>query len=156
MSSSLIFRPYENRDFVQCEKFAQEFLKTSVFKDAGYKSSKVKNFMKQAADPSSNVFACVSDLDGLIIGVFVGYVSEYWFSSKNIAQDLFVTVIPKRRSHAYMCISRMVSAFESWSRAKKAIEICIGSSTALANDNYKNFLKRSGYKEVGFIVKKEI
>ena len=149
-------RPYEDRDFIQCEKISREFQENSVFADSGWDTDKFNILSSQAIDPNSSVFAFVSEMDGIIIGAFVGYVSEYFFSRKNISQDLIVIVLPEYRSYSYECISRMLSAFESWSKHNNAVEICIGSSTALDNDNYKNFLEGNGYKDVGFIAKKRI
>lgn len=152
----VVIRPYEDSDFVQCEKIAREFQEKSVFKEAGWDSEKFNYLSSNAAKPDSDIFAFVADLDGIIIGAFIGYVSEYFFSSSKISQDLIVIVLPKYRSHAYECIGKMLSSFESWSKDKNAVEVCVGSSTALNNNNYKNFLEKNGYEDVGFITKKRV
>ena len=50
----------------------------------------------------------------------------------------------------------MLSEFEDWAKVKNAVEICIGASTGLKTDNYKDFLITNGYQDVGFLTKKRI
>tara|TARA_R110002012_G_scaffold91301_2_gene222420 strand:+ start:7351 stop:7809 length:459 start_codon:yes stop_codon:yes gene_type:complete len=152
----MIIRPYENKDLDQCEAIARGFQETSLFDVSGWDSDKFNYLASQAGKPDSDVFSWVADLDGVIIGAFVGYITEYYFSKGKLAQDLIVIFLPEHRKYAYKGIERMLSEFEAWAKNKGAVEVCIGSSTGLKTDNYKNFLIDQGYQDVGFLTKKRI
>lgn len=149
-------RPYEHKDLVQCEAGARWFQESSLFNKAGWDSAKFKKLADLAADPNSNVFAQLAETDGIIVGAFVGRITEYYFSREKLAEDLIVIFLPEYRKEAYESLTIMLRHFEAWAKSKGAIEVCIGASTALKNDNYKKFLLKENYQDVGFIVKKGV
>ena len=152
----MIIRQLELDDYHQCLEIGKGFQENSVFSIAGWDSDKYNNLIIQGVDASSDVFACVADLEGKIIGIFFGYVSEYFFSKKILAQDLIVLFLPDYRSDAYEGLKVMLERFESWAKQKNAVEICIGASTNQVSENYKKYLESNGYTDVGFITKKRI
>ena len=152
----MIIRAYENKDLDQCEAIARGFQESSLFNVSGWDRGKFKYLASQAAIPGSDIFAWVADLDGVIIGAFVGYITEYYFSKEKLAEDLIVIFLPEHRKCAYEGLEKMLSEFEAWAKGKNAVEVCIGASTGLKTDNYKNFLINNGYQDVGFLTKKRI
>ena len=152
----MIIRELELDDYHQCLEIGKGFQENSVFSIAGWDYDKYNNLIIQGSDANSDVFACVAELDGKIVGIFFGCVTEYYFSKKLLAQDLIVLFLPDYRSNAYEGLKVMLEKFEIWAKQKDAIEICIGSSTNQVSENYKKFLESSGYNDVGFITKKRI
>tara|TARA_R100001460_G_scaffold48103_2_gene86006 strand:- start:1072 stop:1530 length:459 start_codon:yes stop_codon:yes gene_type:complete len=152
----MIIRDLELSDYHQCFDIGKGFQENSVFSIAGWDDDKYNNLIIQGSDAESDTFACVADLEGTIVGIFFGYVTEYYFSKKLLAQDLIVLFLPDYRSYAYEGLEIMLNKFESWAKEKGAIEICIGSSTNQVSENYKQFLESNGYNDVGFITKKRI
>ena len=153
----MIIRKLELDDYHQCLEIGKSFQENSLFFVAGWDIDKYNDLIIQGANTSSSdVFACVADLEGKVIGIFFGYVTEYFFSKKILAQDLIVLFLPDYRSYAYEGLKVMLDRFESWAKYKNAVEICIGSSTNQVSENYKKFLESNGYSEVGFITKKRI
>ena len=152
----MIIRQLELDDYSQCLVMGKGFQENSIFSAAGWDNDKYNSLVVQGIEPDSNVFVCVADLEGKIIGMFVGYASEYFFSKKILASDLVVMFLPDYRSYAYEGLKVMLEKFESWAKQKNAVEVCIGSSTNQVSENYKIFLESSGYTNVGFITKKRI
>ena len=64
--------------------------------------------------------------------------------------------IPEYKKDSHMYLDIIIPKFEEWAKSKGAVETCIGSSTALKRNRYKDYLKSKDYKDVGFIMKKEI
>lgn len=91
-----------------------------------------------------------------VVGLFLGYLSEYFFSYEKIASDLVVFIYPEYRVSAYRTLKKMVSEFEAWAASRGAIETCIATSSGTDGAGYKKFLTRQGYSEVGFVTKKRI
>ena len=152
----MIIRKLELEDYHQCLDIGKGFQENSVFSVAGWDDNKYNNLIIQGSDTDSDTFACVADLEGKIIGIFFGYVTEYYFSRKLLAQDLIVLFLPDYRSYAYEGLKIMLENFESWAKEKDAVEICIGASTNQVSENYKQFLESNGYNDVGFLTKKKI
>ena len=86
----------------------------------------------------------------------MGNISEYYFSNEKLAQDLVVIFLPEYKKDSHMYLDIIIPKFEEWAKSKGAVETCIGSSTALKRNRYKDYLKSKDYKDVGFIMKKEI
>lgn len=152
----MIIRKLELEDYHQCLDIGKSFQENSVFSIAGWDDNKYNNLIIQGSDTDSDTFACVAELEGKIIGIFFGYVTEYYFSKKLLAQDLIVLFLPDYRSYAYEGLKIMLENFESWAKEKDAVEICIGASTNQVSENYKQFLESNGYNDVGFLTKKRI
>ena len=76
----MIIRQLELGDYSQCLEMGKGFQENSIFSAAGWDNDKYNSLVVQGIEPDSNVFVCVADLEGKIIGMFVGYASEYFFS----------------------------------------------------------------------------
>lgn len=132
------------------------FQKTSLFEVSGWSNQKAYWWVDQAITQDSNVFMRVVERNEEIIGFFLGYISEYFFSYEKIASDLVVFIHPDHRNNAYRPLKQMVREFEDWAKAKGAIETCIATSSGTDGAGYKKFVLKQGYNEVGFVTKKRI
>ena len=47
-----------------------------------------------------------------------------------------------------------IPVFEKWAKNNGAVEVSIGASTEAYGTGYKKFLKRQGYRDVGFLAVK--
>lgn len=132
------------------------FQKTSLFSVSGWSNAKATYWFNTGLDDSSDTFLRVVELDGKPIGLFLGYISEYFFSYEKIASDLVVFIHPDHRRDAYRPLKQMVKEFEEWAKERGAIETCIATSSGTDGIGYKNFILKQGYNEVGFVTKKRI
>lgn len=91
------------------------------------------------------------DASGLV-GMYGGFITEYYFGRDLCAYDLWFFVKPQKRgSRAALLLFR---AFEDWAFGKGAQEICPGTTTRVDPERTASFLKRLGYSEVGQLFKK--
>ena len=132
------------------------FQKTSLFSVSGWSNDKARYWVRTGIDENSDTFMRVVELDGNVIGLFLGYISEYFFSYEKIASDLVVFIHPDHRMNAYRPLKQMVREFEEWAKERGAIETCIATSSGTDGAGYKKFVLKQGYNEVGFVTKKRI
>ena len=151
-----VVRPYHRQDVHQCMQIAKTFQENSTFSKSGWNNEKFFSLSNYALQDDSDVFAYVVDIDSRVIGAFVGNISEYYFSNEKLAQDLVVIFLPEYKKDSHMYLDIIIPKFEEWAKSKGAVETCILSSTALKRNIYKDYLKSKDYKDVGFIMKKEI
>lgn len=155
-SSKAIVRPPTDLDANRIVALGELFQKTSLFEVSGWSNQKAYWWVKQAIAPDSTVFMRVVECNNEIIGFFLGYISEYFFSYEKIASDLVVFIHPEHRTNAYRPLKQMVREFEDWAKEKGAIETCIATSSGTDGAGYKKFVLKQGYDEVGFVTKKRI
>jgi GNAT superfamily N-acetyltransferase len=96
--------------------------------------------------PDTN-FGAVAEEDGKIVGMFMGYVTDYYFGNDKIACDILWYVVPEARgSRAGI---KLLKAFQVWAAQCGASEVCIGVSTAVEFERTGMLLQRLGYAHVG-------
>lgn len=98
----------------------------------------------------------VCELNGEIVGFFLGELVEYFFSQDLIAQELVMVFKPNHREGIGEHLKNMISEFTDWSKSKGAVEVCVGITSGIAGKGYEKLLKQQGFKEVGLITKKEV
>ena len=92
-------------------------------------------------------FAAVAEQDGRLVGMFMGYVTEYYFGRERLAHDILWYVLPEvRGSRAGLML---LKAFEDWAKERGVSEVCIGISTAVEFERTGAVLNRLGYVHVG-------
>lgn len=92
------------------------------------------------------------DAHGRLLGMHLGFISEYYFGRDLIATDLLLFVDPCKRGS--LAAALLVKAFEEWAFAKGAREVCPGSSTMVAPERTAKLYERLGYTVVGNLFKK--
>jgi hypothetical protein len=126
-------------------KWLHENSRYSVF---NWNEAKVKTLLSMSLDPSSDVYASVALEKGSseILGFVHGFVDEHYFSDQKYAGDY--------RRKAPKLLRLMIQQFEKWAKNNGAVEVSIGASTEAYGTGYKKFLKRQGYRDVGFLAVK--
>lgn len=98
--------------------------------------------------------ALVVERDGEVIGGFVGYVSEQWFSRAKVAQDVALFIEPSRRGG--MEAVRLIQSFAAWGRDQGAIDIEIGVNTGVQMERTGRLLAAAGFNLVGQLYTKGV
>ena len=147
-----MIRRFKEEDFEQLLNLGYEMNQESTFKDLGYSRDKIYNLMMTCIDKPDIYIGLADENNGVIDGMFVGYVSEYLFSEKLIASELILYVRKSKRGGTAGL--RMVREFESWAKEKNVSEIMLDVCTGINQQRTVDFYKRLGYKESGIIVKK--
>jgi len=88
------------------------------------------------------------------VGGLIGSVSKAFFGPVIRASD-FVFFI-KQESRGSAAAAFLLKEFEDWAIKKGAKKIYMGSTTGINVEAYCKFLFKFGYKDIGFIAKKEV
>jgi len=143
-------------DYDQINHLGQWFQENSYFATCGWSKKKSLHWVTTGADPESTTFMRVVELDGRVIGFFLGAVSEYFFSSKLIAQDMVMVFYPEHRDGIVKPLVKLLRQFYNWAEEKEAHEICIGVTSGIAGTGYEKLILKHGFKKVGLIMKREV
>lgn len=143
-------------DFDQISSLGLWFQQNSSFSKCGWSQEKAFKFVLSGSNPDSNTFLRVCELDGEIVGFFLGGLTEYFFSESSIAQELVVVFKPEHRKKISPLLIDMLTQFESWAKDRDAIEISMGIFSGIAGEGYHKFLESRGYKQSGIAFKKEV
>ena len=119
----------------------------SAFVVLDYSRDKCRDLCRRyIAHPDVN-FGVVAEKDGRLIGMLMGYVTDYYFGDDKIACDILWYMDPEHRGSRVGI--RLLEAFQDWSKERGASEVCIGISTAVAFERTGALLQRLGYLHVG-------
>jgi hypothetical protein len=84
---------------------------------------------------------------GEVIGIFAGYITEYYFGHDLIASDYVWYVTPEYRgSRAALSLLR---DFQKWAEDRNASEVHVGISTGVFAEKTGALLEKLGYDLVG-------
>ena len=151
-----VLRDVSLMDFDQINSLGRWFQENSNYVNCGWSPKKALVFVHQGSKPESNTFMKVCELNGEIVGFFLGELVEYFFSQDLIAQELVMVFKPNHREGIGDHLKNMISEFTDWSKSKGAVEVCVGITSGIAGKGYEKLLKQQGFKEVGLITKKEV
>ena len=143
-------------DFAQINALGRWFQENSNFSKCGWSVEKAFNFVVSGSDPESNTFIRVCELDGEIVGFFLGVITEYFFSRNSIAQELVVVFKPDHRKKISPLLIDMSNQFELWAKDRDAVEISMGIFSGIEGKGYHKFLQSRGYQQSGIAFKKEV
>lgn len=104
--------------------------------------------------PNKDCCILVGDNDGPLIGMFVGFVMQHFFSTASYASDMALYVTPEERGGSLAV--RFLRRFESWSRDKGAAELVPGISTEVEVERTARLYERLGYKRSGLIMRRSL
>lgn len=104
--------------------------------------------------PNPDCCILVGDNDGLLIGMFVGFVMQHFFSTASYASDMALYVTPEERGGTLAV--RFLRRFESWAHDKGAAECVPGISTEVEVERTARLYERLGYKRSGLIMRRTL
>lgn len=96
----------------------------------------------------------VAELQGELIGVYVGVVGDAFFSTDRIAQDLLLYVEPEHRGG--MTAMRLIKAFENWAWQQGAAQIRPGISVGGDYTTAARLYEAAGFDVCGYTFVKKL
>lgn len=81
------------------------------------------------------------------LGLYAGYISEYYFSEELVANDIAWFVVREKRGTRIGL--RLLDCFEHWAKERGASEIRIGYSTDINPAAFDSLMKKRKYSMVG-------
>lgn len=151
-----VIRPPVMADYEQLNALGRWFQQESAYRNCGWSDTKFAKILHAAMLPGSIYFLRVAEEDGAVTGMFLGFITEYFFSEKRLAMEQVVCFAPDRRKHIGKSLIKMFREFESWAKEKDAVEVCIGVTYGMEGAGYEKFLERVGYKLAGSFFKREV
>lgn len=94
-----------------------------------------------------NGLALVAELEGEIVGGFLGSLSAHYFTNAMTASDYALFVAPAHRGSS--AAAHLVGRFIAWARGHNADMIQIGTTTGVAEDRTVRLFERAGFERVG-------
>jgi len=126
----------------------------SSYRHLEYNKEKLWQLGEKTIFEPRSYFGVVAEKDAEIVGMFLGYITPFFFSSQKIAGDLVLFVTPKERGSSVAL--RLIREYEAWAIANGAKQIMLGVTTGVNEERTKELFLRLGYKPAGAIVKKEV
>ena len=151
-----VIRPPVMEDYAQISTMGRWFQENSDYRNCGWSEKKAAHIIFRSTDETSPYFMRVAEVDGELIGMFLGVVSEYFFSEELIAMEQVVFFYPDKRSGVSKMLRQMFAEFEDWAKAQSAREVCLGVTSGIAGDGYEKLIEKVGYRRAGSIFKREI
>ena len=143
-------------DYDQINDLGRWFQENSIYANCEWSSKKCHVMLVNCVEKQNPFFLRVVEKDDEIVGFFLGNITEYFFSTKKIANELVVVFKEDHREQIARPIIKMLLDFEGWAKKHGAHEICLGIVSGIAGSGYAKLLTRCGLEEVGQIYKKEV
>lgn len=93
--------------------------------------------------------ALVSEVDGVIVGGFIGYLTEHFFGFDLASYDLALFLEPEHRGG--ITAARLIKAYIDQAREKGAAEIVVANSTGIAKERTAQLFARAGFSHDGYV-----
>ena len=142
-----MLRPATHADVEQMVRLGALMHEESRFNVLTYAPDKVAHLIHSMIDDDQ--FVVVAEIDGEVIGGFMGVAVAHWASDDLVAYDYTLFIAPERRGSTIPL--RLIKAFRSWSEAKGCKMISAGISTGVAVDKTAALYQAAGFQRVGLI-----
>jgi|TARA_B110000238_G_scaffold171437_1_gene189365 hypothetical protein len=153
---AIVVRNPSLEDFKQINDLGKWFQENSDYKGCGWSDGKFYGLVKDATNPLSDTFMLVADDGGEVVGLFLGCVTECFFSYEKVAKDLGLVFKPDRRKGIVRAVIEMISSYKLWAIEKGVNQVTLGITSGIAGAGYKKLLERHGFKEAGVLLKIEV
>ena len=153
---AFVVRPSSIEDYESINALGRWFQENSLYANCGWSDQKSFALVQAGSDPASSTFMRVVEKEGQIVGFFLGYISEYFFSEKKIAQDMVMVFSTDQRDGIGKPTVQVLREFVNWATGRGANEVCIGITSGIAGAGYEKLVLKNGFKKVGIIMKKEV
>ena len=109
--------------------------------------SRLEGSVSAFLEPNDWRFSRVFERDGVVKGVFFGYMDDFWFSDALCGFDDVFYIAPEARGGS--AAARMVKMFGEWCRERGCSAALVGVSSGVMVDRTGALLQRLGYERLG-------
>lgn len=124
----------------------REMHQESRFSVMNFSEEKVRTILGNLID-DPNGCLLVSEVDGVVIGGFAGFIAEHYFSTDRLATDLALFI--NRADRGGMSAARLLRAFVKWAKQNGASLIQVGVTTGVHLEQTTKLYNALGFKTVG-------
>lgn len=96
----------------------------------------------------------VLEHEGAVVGVFVGYMNDFWFSEAICGFDEVIFIDPDYRGRHGL--SQLLARFEGWCSERGCAAVLVGVSSGVMLERTGKLLQLLGYDKVGGLYRRTI
>lgn len=146
-------RFYEPNDFERVYALAQQMHDESVFRIFPFREEKAHTIARMCCE-RDDFLMLVAEREAVIVGFFVGFRAEHFFSDSTYASDLALYVDPPFRGSS--AAVRLMATFEGWARHHGCAELRIGAAAQINPAVADKLFKGLGFQPGGALYTKSI
>ena len=146
-------RFYEAADFERVYGLAQQMHDESAFRVFPFQEEKAHTIAKMCIE-RDDFLMLVAERDQKIVGFFLGFRAEHFFSDATYASDLALYVDPPHRGSS--AAVRLMATFEGWARHHRCAEMRIGAAAQINPAVADRLFKGLGFQPAGQLYTKTI
>ena len=146
-------REYELTDIEQMVELGAMMHKEGAYSFLPYSKTKCRELGKKfKLLDYGNMW--VAESNGKIVGMYVAFITEYFFCYEKICQDFLLYVHPDYRKSTIAI--RLIKKAEEWARERGAKEFCPASSMSISSGRLEKLYNFMKFKTVGNLFKKRL
>ncbi|WP_408595562.1 N-acetyltransferase family protein [Limnohabitans sp.] len=135
-------------DWPKIVKLATAMHAESRFSKLKLDEQKLRNiFLEQLSSPRVACCLLAYKSDGIVVGMLVGFVTEFFFTRQLVAQDRVFFVLPEYRGTS--AAVRLLTAFRKWAENRNVQELNINMSVAVDMPRFERFMTHMGFAKCG-------
>tara|TARA_B100000212_G_scaffold58795_2_gene39553 strand:+ start:10114 stop:10569 length:456 start_codon:yes stop_codon:yes gene_type:complete len=132
--------------------YGQQMHEESYFKHFNFSEKKLWQLWELIKTQPIYCALVAENVDGKLVGFYVGVIHEHWFGTDKISCDLALYVIKEFRGSS--AALRLLKAYEQWANMAGAAEIHIGTSTDINTNKNLSLFQKMGYEIGGTFLRK--
>ena len=150
----MIIRPVKYEDIDEIIEMGARMHEESAYAFLPFDRDKVRHLITTYADNPDTRCGLVAEESNTLVGMFGGYLTNYFFCNEKLACDILLFVDQKYRGSS--AAVRLIRAFRDWAAVRGAREVCLGVSTDINTERTGKFYERMGFTCVGGIYKQRL
>jgi GNAT superfamily N-acetyltransferase len=151
----MTIREYTLDDLDEMINLGKLMHEEGAYKFLPYVPSKLKNLGQSIRrDGRGNMWVGLHD--NKIVGMYIAFVTEYFFCHEKLAHDLLLYVHPDYRKKCPTMAFRLIKKAEQWAKEQNAKEFCPASSVGLSMGRVEKLYNFMKYETMGNLFKKRL
>lgn len=147
------FRRHELKDIDKMVSILEKHLKDTTYRNVAFSKEKMTDVLRGNLN-NIQFFSILAIEDEEIIGGMTAVISSPYFSYEAFANDLFLYIIPEKRS--LKLATALVAKYVEWAKARKVKRIQLANSMGVNVEGFAKLAKRLGFEQTGTIHVMEI
>jgi len=153
---SYLIQEYQHEDVEEMIALGAHMHREGRYKFLPYLPDKLRQLDQMVYDHKRTlVNGWVAKYEGRIIGMYVAYITNFFFCDVKMGSDYFLYVDVKHRKKFPMMAVRLIKLAEKWAKQMGAVEFQPGNS-AMIEPRVGQIYKFLKYDIVGEIYKKDL
>lgn len=147
----MILRDAKEIDIDQMLALGFEMHQESRYCEMEFSREKVAGLFRLAIKDENYLFT-VLEVNGCIVGGFIGYITPHWFSDEMVSGDFALFVDKEYRG--WRGASILIKTYVKWAKDKgiKSKNIALGITTGIATEKTQALYKRLGFDNTGYVM----